>query len=161
MTKALGLQPLFSAVFFQMWREVKRRGKTIKRLAPPAANRCRICRSDPPYAQLWPRTRDPPISPARSPGCRSTLPGPQRWPVPLYPPFRCVLDYRFGHLTKGSVTGDFDVCTNVPEPAGYPPSMPPRARKSAAAGRLIGYARVSTEDQAPIRKPTNASSSAR
>src|SRR5208337_2871801 len=51
-----------------------------------------------------------------------------------------------GHLIKRTFTYDFYVCTNASKPAGCSPSMPPKARK-AAAGRLIGYARVSTEEQ--------------
>jgi hypothetical protein len=50
-----------------------------------------------------------------------------------------------GHVSKRPFTNDFYVCTNAPELAGYR-SMPPKAR-TAAAGRLIGYARVSTEEQ--------------
>jgi hypothetical protein len=34
--------------------------------------------------------------------------------------------------------------------------MPPKARKAAATGRLVGYARVSTEEQALIAERTKA-----
>jgi len=44
---------------------------------------------------------------------------------------------------------NFYVCTKAPEPAGRTSPMPPKAQKAAVAGRLIGYARVSTEDQGP------------
>src|SRR6202020_1210226 len=48
---------------------------------------------------------------------------------------------------------DFYVCTTALKPRRIYPPMPPKAQKAAAAGRLIGYARVSTEEQGTDPQP--------
>src|SRR3954462_6354306 len=55
-------------------------------------------------------------------------------------------DTGIGHRIKRTFTDNFKVCTNASKLLRTPSPMPPQARKTTT-GRLIGYARVSTEDQ--------------
>jgi hypothetical protein len=67
-------------------------------------------------------------------------------PLPCSGPATGLPQPCLGHRVKRSFTFNFCVCTTALKPGRIYPPMPPKAQK-AAAGRLIGYARVSTEEQ--------------
>src|SRR3954454_4355224 len=60
---------------------------------------------------------------------------------------RSTIPPSLGHLLKRAFRDDFYVCTKVLKSLRNVLPMPPKAQKATAVGRLIGCARVSTEDQ--------------